>query len=100
LGDAYRLLNKADDAKRELEWVLSADPNQAAAHYNLGLLYLLGGKVKGLSESQLMDKAIEHLEAYKARAIRGGPDDVEELITRAKTKKALLQAQKQEGAGG
>lgn len=92
LGDAYRLLNRPADAKRELEWVLAADPNQAAAHYNLGLLYLLGGKVKGMSEEAAIDKALEHLEAYKSRAARGGPDDVDDLITRAKTKKALLKA--------
>jgi Tfp pilus assembly protein PilF len=92
LGDAYRLLNKPEDAKRELEWVLAADANQAAAHYNLGLLYLLGGKIKGMSEEATIDKALEHLEAYKARAVRGGPDDVDDLITRAKTKKALLKA--------
>jgi Tfp pilus assembly protein PilF len=92
LGDAYRLLNRPGDAKRELEWVLAADPNQGAAHYNLGLLYLLGGKVKGMSEEAAIDKALEHLEAYKSRAARGGPDDVDDLITRAKTKKALLKA--------
>jgi tetratricopeptide (TPR) repeat protein len=90
LGDAYRLLNKPADARRELEWVLAADPNQSAAHYNLGLLFLLSGKIKGMSDAQAIDKALEHLEAYKARAQRGGPDDVDELITRAKTKKALL----------
>lgn len=97
LGDAYRLLNRAEDARRELEWVLAADPNQGAAHYNLGLLFLLGDKMKGLSEEAMIDKALEHLEAYKARAQRGGPDDVDDLITRAKTKKALLKA-KQEAA--
>lgn len=93
LGDAYRLLGRPDDARRELEWVLKADPNQAAARYNLGLVFLLGGTLKGMSEAQAVDKAIEHLEAYKARAVRGGPDDVEELITRAKTKQAMLKSQ-------
>lgn len=97
LGDAYRLLGRAEDARRELEWVLSAEPNQAAAHYNLGLLFLLNKKVKGMTEMQTVDKAIEHLEAYKARAQRGGPDDVDDLITRAKTNKALLKAKQQEG---
>lgn len=100
LGDAYRLLNRPDDARRELEWVLAADPNQSAAHYNLGLLFLLGDKMKGMSEEAMIDKALEHLEAYKARAQRGGPDDVDDLITRAKTKKALLKAQKEAGGAG
>lgn len=97
LGDAYRLLGKTEDARREFQWVLAADPNQAAAHYNLGLLYLLSKSVQGLSPIQTVDKAIEHLEAYKARGVRGGPDDVDDLITRAKTNKALLEAQKEEG---
>jgi Tfp pilus assembly protein PilF len=100
LGDAYRLLNRAEDARRELEWVLAADPNQGAAHYNLGLLFLLGEQMKGLSEGAMIDKALEHLEAYKARAQRGGPDDVDDLITRAKTKKALLQAKQEAGDAG
>ncbi len=98
LGDAYRLLGKPDNARKELEWVLAAEPNQAAAHYNLGLLYLLGGTMKGVSESASVDKALEHLEAYKARAVRGGPDDVDDLITRAKTQKAVLKAKQEEKA--
>ncbi len=100
LGDAYRLLNQPDDARRELEWVLAADPNQAGAHYNLGLLFLLNEQMKGLTKAQAIDKAIEHLEAYKARAQRGGPDDVDDLLTRAKTKKALLKAAEQQGNAG
>ncbi len=100
LGDAYRLLNRADDARRELEWVLAAEPNQAAAHYNLGLLFLLGARLKGVSEGQGIDKAIEHLEAYKARAERGGPDDVDDLLTRAKTKKALLKIKLEQSQSG
>ena len=95
LGDAYRLLGRPDDARRELEWVLKAEPNQAAAHYNLGVVFLLGGKIKGLTDAQAVDKAIEHLDAYKARAVRGGPDDVDELLTRAKTKQAMLKSQQQ-----
>jgi Tfp pilus assembly protein PilF len=93
LGDAYRLLGRPDDARRELEWVLLASPNQPAAHYNLGLLFLLGGQLTGVSEEQAILKAIEHLEAYLTRAQRGGPDDVGDLITRAKTKLAVLKAQ-------
>lgn len=100
LGDAYRLLNRPEDARRELEWVLAADPNQGAAHYNLGLLFLLNEKTEGMTKAQAIDKAIEHLEAYKARAQRGGPDDVDDLLTRAKTKKALLKATEQQGNAG
>ena len=95
LGDAYRLLGRPDDARRELEWVLKAEPNQAAAHYNLGLVFLLSGTIKGMSPAKAVDKAITHLDAYKARAVRGGPDDVDELLTRAKTKQAMLKAQQE-----
>lgn len=93
LGDAYRLLDQPDKARRELEWVLAAAPDQPEAHYNLGLLFLLGKDLKGLSEMQALDRAVMHLEAYKARGIRGGPDDVDELVTRAKTRQAVLEAQ-------
>jgi Tfp pilus assembly protein PilF len=98
LGDAYRLLGRPNEARKELEWVLKAQPNQAAAHYNLGLVFLLGGSLKGITEAQAVDSAIEHLDAYKARAVRGGPDDVDELLTRAKTRQAMLKSQQQPAA--
>lgn len=98
LGDAYRLLGRPDEARRELEWVLQAAPNQSAAHYNLGLLFLLSPKISGVSEAQATTKAIEHFEAYKSRAQRGGPDDVDDLITRAKTKLAIMKAQSDQPA--
>ena len=88
LGDAYRLLGRITDARRELDWVVTARPKLAEPHYNLGLLYLASDTVPGLSPAQAADKAIRHFETYKVRAGRGGPDDVDELITRAKTKKA------------
>lgn len=98
LGDAYRLVDRVADARRELEWVLKADPQMAGAHYNLGLLFLLSKDVPGMSELDATQKAIEHFEAYKSRVGRGGPDDVDELLTRAKTKKALIEAKQAEGA--
>ncbi len=98
LGDAYRLLDRPGDAQRELEWVAKAAPNRPEVHYNLGLLYLLSKQIPGMTEKQATDKAIEHLELYKARGVRGGPDDAEELISRAKSKKALLEAGEQEAA--
>lgn len=100
LGDAYRLLDRAADSRKELEWVVSADPAQLGARYNLGLLFLMSAKLPGLTEIQATNKAIEQLEAYKAKAPRGGPDDVDELIVRAKSKKALLEAAKAEGKAG
>lgn len=96
LGDAYRLLDRPADARRELEWVAKAAPERPEVHYNLGLVYLLSQSIPGVTPIQAANKAIEHLEKYHARGIRGGPDDTEELITRAKTRKALLEAEAQE----
>jgi Tfp pilus assembly protein PilF len=97
LGDAYRLLGKTSEARRELEWVLSKDPNVAEAHYDLGLLYLFSENVPGLSPQQSVDEALREFALYqekKPRSAQGGaPDDTDELITRAKSKKAVLEAQ-------
>lgn len=99
LGDAYRLLGKSAQAKQELEWVTKKDPSLAQPHYNLGLLYLLNPDVPGVTPKQAADKAIEHFEKYKEMSPRGeGPDDTDELITRAKTKKALIDAKAAEAA--
>jgi tetratricopeptide (TPR) repeat protein len=99
LGDAYRLLGKSAEAKRELEWVASKDSQLAAVHYNLGLLYLFSESVPGVTPRQAADKAIAELEQYKRMRPRtAGPDDTDELITRAKTKKALIDSKEQEAA--
>ena len=94
LGDAYRLLGKIAEAKRELEWVQKADPKLAQVHYNLGLLYLFSDKVPGVTPMQATDRAISELEEYKRMRPRvaGANDDTDELITRAKSKKALIEA--------
>lgn len=92
LGDAYRLLDRPGDAKRELEWALSADPTDSNPHYTLGLVFLMSEKIPGVTAKAAADQAISHLETFKQKVPRGGPDDVDELITRAKTKKALLEA--------
>ena len=101
LGDAYRLLGRPADAKRELEWVKKRDPSVAQVHYNLGLLYLFTENFPGVSAGQAADIAIDELNQYKKmkpRVAGGTPDDTEELITRAKTKKALLDAKAAEAA--
>ncbi|MEI9951158.1 MAG: tetratricopeptide repeat protein [Pseudomonadota bacterium] len=101
LGDAYRLLGRPADAKRELEWVKKRDPSVAQVHYNLGLLYLFTDNFPGVSPGQAADTAIDELNQYKKmkpRVAGGTPDDTDELITRAKTKKALLEAKAAESA--
>jgi tetratricopeptide (TPR) repeat protein len=101
LGDAYRLLGKTAESQRELDWVVKTDPSVAQAHYNLGLLYLFSASVPGLTPGQAADKAISELEQFKKlkpRTAGGAPDDSDELITRAKTQKALVEAKAAEAA--
>ncbi len=101
LGDAYRLLGRPADAKRELEWVKARDASNAQVHYNLGLLYLFTDNFPGVTPGQAAETAIDELNQYKKmkpRVAGGTPDDTDELITRAKTKKALLDAKAQESA--
>jgi Tfp pilus assembly protein PilF len=94
LGDAYRLLGKTDQAKREFEWVHKTDPQLAQVHYNLGLLYLFSQSVPGVTPLDATTKAITEFEEYKKKRPRqaGKSDDTDELITRAKAKKALIEA--------
>lgn len=98
LGDAYRVLGKAGEAKRELEWVAQKDPSLYQVHYDLGLLYLFSKSVPGATPVQAAERAITELEAYKkTRSRKPGPgDDTDELITRAKAKKSLLEAEREE----
>jgi tetratricopeptide (TPR) repeat protein len=98
LGDAYRLIGKTADARRELEWVLRKDPSVYQVHYNLGLLYLFSDNIPGVTPEQAVTRAIEELETYKKLRPRKDAvgDDTDELITRAKTKKGLLEAKQEE----
>lgn len=99
LGDAYRLLGKPKDALDHLTWVSRKDDALPQTHYNLGLVYLFSTGVPGLNEEQSIDRAIESFERFKKlepRAARGAGDDVDELIARARNKKAILQALKEQ----
>jgi Tfp pilus assembly protein PilF len=101
LGDAYRLLGRPTDSRRELEWVKNHDPSIAQVHYDLGLLYLFTDNFPGVTPDQAADAAIDELNQYKKmkpRVAGGTPDDTDELITRAKTKKALIDAKASESA--
>ncbi|HEU4578889.1 MAG TPA: tetratricopeptide repeat protein [Polyangiaceae bacterium] len=98
LGDAYRLLGKPKDALDHLTWVSRKDPSMPQAAYNQGLVYLFSANVPGISEEQAVDRAIESFEHFKKlepRAARGAGDDVDELIARARNKKAIMEAMKQ-----
>jgi tetratricopeptide (TPR) repeat protein len=98
LGDAYRLLGKVAESRRELEWVSQKDPALFQVHYDLGVLYLTADSVPGMTAEQAVERAIDELEKYKKMRPRqaGSNDDTDELITRAKTKKGLLQAKAEE----
>jgi Tfp pilus assembly protein PilF len=99
LGDAYRLLGKPKDALDHLTWVARKDPSLPQAQYNQGLVYLFSANVPGVTEEQAVDRAIESFEHFKKlepRAARGSGDDVDELIARARNKKAILEAMKQQ----
>ncbi len=96
LGDGYRLQGRPADALKHLQWVLSKDSTIAEAHYNLGLLYLFSTGVPGTTPTSAIDKAIAELELFKSmrpRTKAGAGDDTDELLSRAKNKKAILQAE-------
>lgn len=96
LGDAYRLLGRVEQALQEFTWVIAAAPELVEAHYDAGLLLLAAERVPTMTPLAAVEESLKHLRAYKARAPRGGPDDVDELITRAETKKAVLEAAQQQ----
>ena len=75
------------------------DDSLAQAHYNIGLVYLFSSGVPGVSEEQAIDRAIEAFERFKKlepRAARGSGDDVDDLIARARNKKAIIEALKEQ----
>jgi tetratricopeptide (TPR) repeat protein len=103
VGDAYRLLGRPEPAIKHLEWVLRQDSSKAAAEYNLGLVYLFSPAIPGLGKVQATEKAIAHLSRYqemRPRGRAGAGDDADELLQRARNKKAVLEAMAaQEQAG-
>jgi len=95
LGDAYRLLGKPKDALDHLQWVSRREETLAKVHYNIGLVYLLSAPVPGVSEKEAIELAIRSFERFRKlapRAARGEGDDVEDLLARARNKKAILEA--------
>ncbi|WP_342673913.1 tetratricopeptide repeat protein [Chondromyces crocatus] len=92
LGDAYRLLERYLDAKRELEWVISRNPNVPEVHYNLGLLYLFASVVPGMTPAQQVAEAQNSLKRFQELRRKGARDDSDELLNRAKLKESELAA--------
>lgn len=101
LGDGYRLLGKSAEAKQQLEWVLEKDPKLAQVHYAVGLLYLFSESIPGVTPKDAAARAMVAFEEYKKLKPRSGPgqaDDVDELYTAAKSKKAMIEASEAEKA--
>ena len=92
LGDAYRLKGDYTKARQEFEWVQRQNPGLAAAHYNMGLLFLFAPSVDGLSTREQVDAATASLNKFKEFATKGEQGDVDELLKRASLKKAELDA--------
>jgi tetratricopeptide (TPR) repeat protein len=95
IGDTYRLLDMPKDALQHLEWVARRDPKLPQVQYNMGLVYLFARQIPGLTEAQAVDRAIAAFERYKELMVGGSraaaASDIEELLTRAKNKKSILQ---------
>lgn len=101
LGDGYRLLGRAADAKQQLEWVLEKDPKLPQVHYAIGLLYLFSDAIPGTTPKDAASRAMAAFEEYKKLKPRSGAgqaDDVDELYTAAKSKKAVIEATEAEKA--
>jgi tetratricopeptide (TPR) repeat protein len=92
LGDAYRLLERYTDAKREFEWVLARNPNLPQAHYDLGLLYLFAPSIPGMTAKQQVAEATKSLKRFQELRNKSESDDSEELLNRAKLKEGELNA--------
>jgi tetratricopeptide (TPR) repeat protein len=92
LGDAYRLLERYGDAKREFDWVVMRNPNLPQVHYDLGLLYLFSPSLQGMTPKQQVAEAIKSLKKFQELRRKGEPDDSEELLNRAKLKEGELNA--------
>lgn len=95
LGDAYRILGRAPDAKKELEWVIGKDPNLPQAHYSMGLLFLFSKGIPGMDEKGQLTSAISSLEKYqqlRGKPTQGSADDSDQLILRAKVRLEAIDA--------
>jgi tetratricopeptide (TPR) repeat protein len=92
LGDAYRLLGRYGEAKKEFEWVLARDASMPQVHYDLALLYLFAPNVPGMTAKQQVDEAIRELKKYQEIRPKDTKDDSDELLNRAKVKEGEINA--------
>ena len=92
LGDAYRLLGRYGDAKREFEWVMAHEAGLPQVHYDLGLLYLYAPSVPGMTAAQQADEAVNELTKFREVRARDERDDSEELLNAAKNKVGEIKA--------
>ena len=95
LGDAYRLVGRYPDAKREFDWVVAHNSTLPQVHYDLGLLYLFAPNIPGMSPQQQVTSAQNELKRYQElRKKSDEKDDSDELLNRAKLKQGELDAAK------
>ncbi len=102
LGDVHRLMGRPAEAKREFDWVLAKDASLIHVHYNIGLLFLFSDNYPGKTPVQQVDAAIASFEKYKelrGRSVDPRGSDVEQLIIRAKAKKAMVEAESKQPSG-
>jgi Tfp pilus assembly protein PilF len=50
MGICYFETSNLEEARKEMEMALNHDPKHVAAHFNLGIVSLKGGKVKEANE--------------------------------------------------
>jgi tetratricopeptide (TPR) repeat protein len=91
-GDAYRLLERYADAKREFEWVVAREASSPQVHYDLGLLYLFAPSIPGMTPKQQVAEAMKELKKFQELRSKGEADDSEELLNRAKLKEGEINA--------
>ena len=95
LGDCYRLATRWADAKKELDTALSLDSSLAAAHYDIGLMYLFAPNYPGMTALDQVAAALRELNTYKTmrgpKPVAGVNDDIDELISFGTQKQKDLQ---------
>jgi Tfp pilus assembly protein PilF len=92
LGDCYRLLGRVPEARREFDTAKSLDSSISQVHYDVGLLFLFAPSISGMNAQDQVGMAITEFEKFKTMKTKGVGDDVDDLISRAKTKQSELKS--------